>query len=92
MTDLDTSFLFILVLGVLIWQGTWMAWDSAAKLESSYSIWNPYIWPVKIAIPVAGILLALQGFVRIASDIRTVMGIENDPDTFGKQAGDAPSH
>lgn len=91
-TDLATSFLFILFLGVLIWQGTEMAWDSTAKLESSYSIWNPYIWPVKIAIPVAGVLLALQGLVRIVSDVRTVMGIENDPDTFGKQASDAPSH
>lgn len=90
--DLATSLLFFLFLGVLIWQGTDMAWDSAAQLETSYSIWNPYIWPVKVAIPIAGVLLLLQGFVRIASDIRTVMGLENDPETFGKQATDEPSH
>jgi TRAP-type mannitol/chloroaromatic compound transport system permease small subunit len=90
--DLATSFLFFIFLAVLIWQGTDMAWESAAKLETSYSIWNPHIWPVKLAIPIAGILLLLQGLVRIASDIRTVMGLENDPDTFGKQAGDEPSH
>jgi TRAP-type mannitol/chloroaromatic compound transport system permease small subunit len=91
-TDLATSFLFFLFLIVLIWQGTDMAWESAAKLESSYSIWNPQIWPVKVAIPVAGVLLLLQGLVRLVSDVRTVMGIENDPEIFGKQATDEPSH
>jgi len=90
--DLATSFLFFFFLAVLIWQGTDMAWDSAAQLETSSSIWNPHIWPVKLAIPVAGVLLLLQGLVRIASDIRTVMGLENDPNIFGKQAGDEPSH
>lgn len=91
-TDLATSFLFFLFLAVLIWQGTDMAWESAEKLETSNSIWNPHIWPVKVAIPIAGVLLLLQGLVRIASDIRTVMGIENDPAIFGKQATDETSH
>lgn len=92
LVDLATSFLFFLFLAVLIWQGVDMAWDSAAKFERSSSLWNPHIWPVKIAIPVAAVLLLLQGLVRIASDIRTVMGFENDPDTFGKQATDEPTH
>jgi TRAP-type mannitol/chloroaromatic compound transport system permease small subunit len=90
--DLATSCLFFLFLGVLLWQGTDMAWESTAKLETSSSIWNPYVWPVKLAIPIAGVLLLLQGFVRVVSDIRTVMGLPNDPDTFGKQATDDPSH
>jgi TRAP-type mannitol/chloroaromatic compound transport system permease small subunit len=90
--DLATSFLFFLFLVVLIWQGVDMAWDSAAKFERSSSLWNPHIWPVKIVIPVAALLLLLQGLVRVASDIRTVMGLDNDPDTFGKQATDEPSH
>ncbi|RED42079.1 TRAP-type mannitol/chloroaromatic compound transport system permease small subunit [Rhodopseudomonas thermotolerans] len=90
--DLATSFLFFLFMAVLIWQGTDMAWESAAKFETSSSIWNPPIWPVKIAIPVAGVLLLLQGLVRIVSDVRTVMGLPNDPDAFGKQAADGPSH
>ncbi len=90
--DLATSFLFFLFLAVLIWQGVDMAWDSASKFERSSSLWNPHIWPVKIVIPVAGVLLLLQGLVRLASDVRTVRGLENDPDTFGKQATDEPSH
>lgn len=89
--DLATSFLCFLFLAVLIWQGTDMAWESAAKLETSSSIWDPQIWPVKVAIPVAGVLLLLQAIVRVVSDIRTVMGLHNDPDVFGKQA-DELSH
>lgn len=92
LVDLATSFLFFLFLAVLIWQGVDMAWDSAEKFERSSSLWNPHIWPVKIMIPVAAVLLLLQGFVRLASDIRTIMGLDNDPDTFGKQATDEPSH
>lgn len=92
LVDLATSFLFFLFLAVLIWQGVDMAWDSAEKFERSSSLWNPHIWPVKIMIPVAAVLLLLQGFVRLVSDIRTVMGLDNDPDTFGKQATDEPSH
>ena len=90
--DLATSFLFFLFLAVLIWQGVDMAWDSAAKFERSSSLWNPHIWPIKVIIPVAAVLLLLQGLVRLASDVRTVMGLNNDPDTFGKQATDEPSH
>jgi TRAP-type mannitol/chloroaromatic compound transport system permease small subunit len=90
--DLSTSFLFYVFMAVLIYQGVDMAWESAEKLESSSSIWDPQIWPIKMMIPVAGILLLLQGFVRTASDIRTIKGLENDPATFGKQASDEPSH
>lgn len=90
--DLATSFLAFLFLAVLIWQGTDMAWESAEKLETSSSIWNPHIWPVKIAIPVAGILLLLQAVVRVVSDVRTMMGYQNDSAIFGAQAADESSH
>lgn len=87
--DLATSFLMFLFVGVLIWQGADMAWESAAKLETSNSLWNPHIWPVKIAIPVAALLLFLQAIVRLASDFRIVAGLRNDPDVFGSQAKDS---
>jgi TRAP-type mannitol/chloroaromatic compound transport system permease small subunit len=90
--DLWTSFLCFLFLFVLIWQGSDMAWDSITRFETSQSIWNPYIWPVKLVIPVAGVLLLLQALVRLYSDIRSARGIENDPDVFGTQASDEPSH
>lgn len=92
LVDVATSFLFFLFLAVLLWQGSSMAWDSVERLEASQSIWNPQIWPVKLAIPIAGLLLLLQGFVRLASDIRVLMGLSNDEEVFGKQASDEPSH
>ena len=92
LVDVCTSVLFVLFVGVLLWQGTSMAWESTMKLETSQSIWNPHVWPVKIAIPVAGVLVLLQGIVRLVSDVRVLMGLPNDEATFGKQASDEPSH
>ncbi|MEZ5729617.1 MAG: TRAP transporter small permease subunit [Burkholderiaceae bacterium] len=92
LVDLATSFLFFLFLAVLLYQGGSMAWESAEKLESSQSIWNPPIWPVKVAVPVAGVLILLQGLVRLWADARIVMGLPVDEETFGKLASDEPSH
>jgi TRAP-type mannitol/chloroaromatic compound transport system permease small subunit len=92
LVDILTSALFFLFLAVLLYQGSSMAWESAGKFETSQSTWNPQIWPVKIAIPVAGLLLLLQGIVRLVSDVRVLMGLPNDEAVFGKQAADQPSH
>lgn len=90
--DIATSVLFFMFMAVLMYQGTDLAWDSAAKLETSQSIWDPPIWPVKMMIPIAGLLLLLQGIVRLVSDIRVLMGLPADDDTFGTQAADESSH
>ncbi len=92
LVDALTSVLFFLFLAVLLYQGSSMAWESAEKLETSQSIWNPQVWPVKLMIPVAGLLLLLQGIVRLVSDIRVLMGLPNDEAVYGKQASDEPSH
>jgi TRAP-type mannitol/chloroaromatic compound transport system permease small subunit len=90
--DLATSILFFMFMAVLMYQGIDLAWESAAKLETSQSIWDPPVWPVKLMIPVAGLLLLLQGIVRLISDIRVLMGLPADDDTFGAQATDESSH
>jgi TRAP-type mannitol/chloroaromatic compound transport system permease small subunit len=92
LVDVCTSFLFFLFIAVLLWQGSSMAWVSAAKLETSQSIWNPHVWPVKLAIPVAGVLVLLQGIVRLVADIRVLMGLPIDEAVFGKAAGDGSAH
>ena len=92
LVDVCTSLLFFLFLAVLIWQGSSMAWESTQKLETSQSIWNPQIWPVKLAVPIAGVLVLLQGIIRLVSDIRVLMGLPNDEAVFGKQASDEPAH
>ena len=86
--DLATSFLFLIFIVVLIWQGTDMAIESVRLQERSHSLWDPYIWPVKLAIPIAGLLMLLQGLVRMGSDVRVLMGRTNDPRAWGKQGAE----
>jgi TRAP-type mannitol/chloroaromatic compound transport system permease small subunit len=91
LVDVATSVLFFLFVAVLLWQSSSMAYESVEKLETSQSIWHPQIWPVKLAIPLAGVLILLQGMVRLWSDIRVLMGLPSDDATFGVQA-DGPRH
>jgi len=84
--DILTWPLFLLFVGVLLWQGWVIASDSIGRLERSNSIWNPPLWPTKLLIPVAAILLLLQGLVRLWADIRVVMGLPVPDDIFGSPA------
>jgi TRAP-type mannitol/chloroaromatic compound transport system permease small subunit len=90
LTDVATSFLFFLFVGVLLWQGWSLAADSIERLERTQSIWNPPVWPVKLAIPIAAILLLLQGVVRLIGDVLILLGRGDEVDeaSFGLQQFD----
>ena len=60
---------FVAYAGALIWVGTTMAWTSYLQGESTGTPWNPPIWPVKFAIPIAGVLLLLQGIANLLRDL-----------------------
>ena len=63
--DLVMFIFFLLYVGALVWVGSQMAWDSLMQNETTGTPWNPLIWPVKMAIPVAGVLLILQGIANL---------------------------
>lgn len=63
---------FALYVGALLWIGSRMAWASYLQSEGTGTPWNPAIWPVKMAIPVAGLLLLLQGVVNLLRDLGVV--------------------
>lgn len=63
--DLLTSLFFFLYVGALVYVGGLMAWDSFSQGETTGTPWNPIIWPVKLAIPLAGLLLILQGAANL---------------------------
>lgn len=84
--DILTWPLFLLFVGVLLWQGWVLASDAVTGMERSNSIWNPPLWPTKSLIPVAAVLLLLQGFIRIWADIRVLMDLPVPEDVFGKSA------
>jgi TRAP-type mannitol/chloroaromatic compound transport system permease small subunit len=66
--DCCTFLFFLLYAGGLLWVGTTMAWTSFAQGEGTGTPWNPPIWPVKFAIPVAAALLLLQGIANLLRD------------------------
>ena len=67
--DLFTMAFFILYAGTLVWVGGQMAWASFGQSETTGTPWNPAIWPVKMAIPLAGMLLLLQGIANLLRDL-----------------------
>lgn len=87
LVDILTWPLFLLFAGVLLWQGYEIAAESIADWERSNSVWKAPLWPTKTLIPVAAILLLLQGLVRLWADIRILRGLPVPDDVFGSPAG-----
>jgi len=67
--DLVTFVFFLGYAGTLAWVGFDMAWDSFLQRETTATPWDPPIWPVKMAIPLAGLLLLLQGIANLLRDL-----------------------
>jgi len=67
--DLFAFVFFIAYAGTLTWIGAKMAWTSYLQNEGTGTPWDPLIWPVKMAIPLAGLLLLLQGVVNLLRDL-----------------------
>ena len=66
--DIITSVLFFLFCGMLLVYGGSLAWDSLSRFEHSQSAWNPPLYPVKLMIPLAAILLIVQGIAKLIRD------------------------
>ncbi|MCL4765235.1 MAG: TRAP transporter small permease subunit [Hyphomicrobiaceae bacterium] len=58
--DVLTLLLTLGYAGALIWVGGNDFYTAFSQGETTGTPWNPPIWPVKLAIPVAGSLIALQ--------------------------------
>ena len=66
--DLITWTMFYIFVGTLIWKSVPWAWESFIANEFSDSTWGPYVWPIKLTIPFAAILMLLQGMTRTIKD------------------------
>ena len=82
--DIFTSLLFFIFVMAFGWFGYEMAKESIETWETSYSAWNPPIWPVKLAIPLGAGLLFLQGVVKLLQDIAIALGVEYRDPTAGE--------
>jgi TRAP-type mannitol/chloroaromatic compound transport system permease small subunit len=72
--DIATSVLFFLFCGMLLVYGGSLAWDSLARFEHSQSAWNPPLYPVKLMIPLAAVLLVIQGLAKLIRDFLILLG------------------
>lgn len=77
--DLITYLLFFFVIGVLIWYGTWVAWRSILAMEVDVTPWAPPLYPIKTLIPIAGLLLLVQGISKFIRNLKTAVtgSVEN---------------
>lgn len=66
--DVIAFLLFSAYCCTLMWYGWSLAMTSFGQNETSGTLWNPPIWPVKFAIPIGGLLLFLQGVVNLIKD------------------------
>jgi len=66
--SLLTSILFFLVCVTMLWKGGEFAWNSLLVLERSHTPWHPPLYPLKLTIPLAGLLLLLQGVAKFIRD------------------------
>lgn len=61
-------FLVVYALALILAGGD-LAWSSFLQSEGTGSPWNPRIWPVKLCIPLAGLLLLVQAVSNLFRDL-----------------------
>jgi len=88
--DIVTSVVLFIFTLTLLWFGIEMAWNSISDWETSYSAWNPPIWPVKLAIPVGTALLVLQGLAKLLQDITVAFNLNGHGADATDNQGDQP--
>lgn len=59
------ALLALLFGAILLWFSAPLAHQSYTYAETSYSAWNPVIWPVKAVLPLAALLLMLQALAEL---------------------------
>jgi TRAP-type mannitol/chloroaromatic compound transport system permease small subunit len=69
--DLITAPIFFCFAATLLWTSGEIAWESIQELERSNSQWRPPIYPIKSLIPVAALLVLLQGVAKFVRDVFT---------------------
>lgn len=85
--DIFTSLVFFIFTLALLYFGGSMAWESIKTMETSYSAWNPPIYPIKAAIPIATFLLLLQGIAKLLGDIIIACNLEPKKDDHAVSSG-----
>ena len=62
--DLVNFPMIIIFCGILLYYSAPSAWSSWSFRETSFTAWNPPIWPVKACVPIALVLMLLQAIAE----------------------------
>ena len=60
---------------ILLWKGSEFAWRALVIGEHSQSAWSPPVFPIKAVVPLAALLLLLQGLANLVRDLLYLMGV-----------------
>jgi len=71
--DLLTLPGFVIFCGILLWIGAIRGWESFLMNEKLYTGFMPIVWPVRLMIPVGGLLILLQGLAKAIRDFHMVV-------------------
>ncbi|MCS4504267.1 TRAP transporter small permease subunit [Arhodomonas aquaeolei] len=83
------TFPVIIALCVIVVHESWpVAMDAYANGETSFSAWNPPVWPVKLLVPVSFSLLLAQALAETVRAARRAMGREVGDETDAGRGGE----
>ena len=64
---------FVVFCGILLWQGGVRGWESFLMNETLYTGFRPIVWPIRLMIPLGGLLILLQGMAKFIRDLHMVV-------------------
>ena len=76
LVDCLTYALIVVVTVIFIDQSLPIALNAYASGETSFTSWNPPVWPVKALIPIAFLLLLMQALAEIIWAVKRFQGQE----------------
>ena len=78
--DLVTSSLFFLFCGVLLYKAVPYCWEATLNGERITALcWQVYAWPTYWCLPVATLLLLIEGVIKFARTLRIAIRGEEYP-------------
>lgn len=77
--DVATVFCLIFYLGVMLYGAVESTLYSFATNERNPTAWRPYLWPLKVVICVAFVLMILQATAHLIRDWAVIRGVDPGP-------------
>lgn len=74
--DVVTALFLLAYLVVLLYGGVSSTWYAIETGERSYSVWRPYMWPIKVVMTFGILMMLLQSVSVLFRDLARLLGRE----------------